>query len=128
MLQIPFIEKRRKQKEKYRGRYNISEPKKDVKKEMDEIHGRYTEIDAARDYHRFLMGESIAHTRELSYYDKRQIHNLKYFTWIEQQERELKELNDQWYDHDNYWNSSRKMAPKLDELINEFNDRVGLLK
>jgi hypothetical protein len=37
LLQIPFIEKRRKQKEEYRRRYNISESKKDVKKEEDEI-------------------------------------------------------------------------------------------
>ncbi len=37
LLQIPFIKERQKQKEEYRRRYNISESKKDVKKEMDEI-------------------------------------------------------------------------------------------
>ena len=37
LLQIPFIEKRQKQKEEYRRRYNISESKKDAKKEGDEI-------------------------------------------------------------------------------------------
>ena len=37
LLQIPFIEKRLKQKEEYNKKYNISESKKDVKKEMDEI-------------------------------------------------------------------------------------------
>ena len=37
LLQIPFIEKRRKQKEEYRGRYKINESKKDAKKEEDEI-------------------------------------------------------------------------------------------
>lgn len=37
LLQIPLIEKRRKQKEEYNKRYNISESKKDAKKEEDEI-------------------------------------------------------------------------------------------
>lgn len=37
LLQIPFIEKRRKQKEEYSKKYNISESKKDAKKEEDEI-------------------------------------------------------------------------------------------
>jgi len=37
LLQIPFIEKRRKQKEEYNKKYNISESKKDAKKEEDEI-------------------------------------------------------------------------------------------
>ena len=36
-LQIPLIEKRLKQKEEYNKKYNISESKKDVKKEWDEI-------------------------------------------------------------------------------------------
>ena len=37
ILKIPLIEKRLKQKEEYNKKYNISESKKDVKKEMDEI-------------------------------------------------------------------------------------------
>jgi len=37
ILKIPLIEMRRKQKEEYRKKYNISESKKDVKKEEDEI-------------------------------------------------------------------------------------------
>ena len=96
-------------------------------KEMDEIYGRYTEIEAAKDYHRFLMGESIAHTRELSYYDKRQIHNLKYFTWIEQQGKDLDELNDQWYDFPEYWDGIHHQIDEIDRLIEQFNERTGLL-
>ena len=37
ILKIPLIEKRLKQKEEYNKKYNISESKKDVKKEWDEI-------------------------------------------------------------------------------------------
>ena len=39
---------------------------------------------------------------KLIYYGKRQIHNMKYFTWIEEQERELSELDAQWYDFPEY--------------------------
>ncbi|MHA2156798.1 MAG: pyridoxal-5-phosphate-dependent protein subunit beta, partial [Candidatus Hodarchaeales archaeon] len=56
----------------------------------------------------------------------KRVHNLKYFTWIEQQGKTLEELNRQWYD-DSYWPSIHKMTPQLDELINQFNTKVGIL-
>lgn len=96
-------------------------------KEMDERQGRYSEIDAAKDYHRFLMGESIAHTRELGYYDKRQIHNLKYFTWIEQQGKDVGELDAQWYNFPEYWDRIHQQIDQIDRLIEQFNERTGLL-
>ncbi len=64
---------------------------------------------------------------ELSYLEKKRVHNLKYYTWIEQQARELDELNAQWYDHENYWLPMMNQADQVDELINQFNERVGLL-
>ena len=96
-------------------------------KEMTERHGPYTELEAAKAYHRYLMGESIAHMRELGYYDKRQIHNLKYFTWIEQQGKDLDELNAQWYDYPEYWSRSHQQIDAIDTLIDQFNARTGLL-
>jgi len=94
--------------------------------ELRESRGEYTEIDAAKDYEMLLV-QGIDNVLELGYYDKKRIHNLKYYTWIEQQGKELKELNAQWYDHDNYWGSVRTLAPKVDELIHQFNERVGIL-
>ena len=40
-----------------------------------------------------------AHRRmaELNYYDRKRVHNLKYYTWVEQQGRDMHELNDLWY-------------------------------
>jgi hypothetical protein len=63
----------------------------------------------------------------LTYYDKRQIHNLKYFTWIEQQGKDLDELNAQWYDFPGYWDEIHRQADEIDELIEQFNESVGLL-
>ena len=95
--------------------------------EMAAEHGPYSEGDAVRDYHRYLMGESTANLRELTYYDRRQIHNLKYFTWIEQQGRQLAELDAQWYDYPEYWERIRGQAEEIDRLIEAFNERTGLL-
>jgi len=90
-------------------------------KEMHEEHGEYKREDAAKDYDH-LMNLGIDHTLELSHYERKRIHNLKYYTWIEQQGRELEELNDQWYNYRDYWGEIHGLVPKIDELIKEFND------
>ncbi|MDT8419668.1 MAG: pyridoxal-phosphate dependent enzyme [Desulfuromonadales bacterium] len=94
--------------------------------ELEAERGAYSESDAQRDIE-LIRSIGIDHTKELSYYEKKTIHNLKYYTWIEQQGREVQELNDQWYDHDNYWYPMFDQVSEIDALINEFNDRVGLL-
>jgi len=97
-------------------------------KEMRDIDGPYSELKAARDYHQYLMAESTAYVRELNYYDRRQIHNLKYFTWVEQQGKELAELNAQWYDFPEHWERIHQQVSEIDRLIEAFNERTGLLK
>jgi cysteine synthase len=97
-------------------------------RQMREAFGPYSEIAASKDYHRYLMGENTANMRELTYYDKRHIHNLKYFTWIEQQGKELDELNAQWYDFPEYWDRIHRQVEDIDRLIDQFNERTGLMK
>jgi len=41
---------------------------------------------------------------------------------------DLDELNEQWYDYDNYWGRLHKMGPELDRMIDQFNERTGLTK
>ena len=95
-------------------------------KELWEKFGDYTRENALCDYHHYLMGITIDHLVELSYYDRKRIHNLKYFTWVEQQGRTSEELNAQWYD-DNYWTSIHGLVDQIDTLIDSFNAQVGLL-
>jgi hypothetical protein len=64
---------------------------------------------------------------ELTYPGRKRIHNLKYYTWIEQQKLNLEELNRQWYDSEHYWEAVQSLTPRIDELITQFNSRVGLL-
>ncbi|NQU34260.1 MAG: pyridoxal-phosphate dependent enzyme, partial [Bacteroidetes bacterium] len=96
-------------------------------KEENERLGEYTKTSAAVDYEGRLHGISTDHILELNYYDKKRIHNLKYFTWIEQQGKTVEELNAQWYD-ENYWKSRYAKVAEWDEEILEFNKRTGVIK
>jgi hypothetical protein len=93
-------------------------------REAREQQGEYSEKDAVRDFHRHLMGAKTDSMMELTHYDRKRIHHLKYFTWIEQQMFDLSELNRQWYDYETYWAETQKLTPKIDELITRFNDAV----
>jgi cysteine synthase len=96
-------------------------------REMHLEHGEYAEADAAADFARYLLGESTDHMLELRQGDRRRIHNLKYFTWVEQQGRTYEEILTQWDDPD-YWAAVQRQAPEIDALIDEFNARVGLVR
>jgi hypothetical protein len=87
--------------------------------------GEYTERAAAADHARWVLGQSTDHMLELRHTDRKRIHNLKYFTWVEQQGRTYEEINAQW-DQPDYWTSIQQLTPQIDELIIEFNARVGL--
>ncbi len=89
--------------------------------------GEFTTTDAAAAFAADLQGETTDHLQELSYVDKRRVHNLKYYTWVEQQGKTYEEINEQWYDPE-YWTDIQGQVGEIDELIKEFNGRVGLLK
>lgn len=95
--------------------------------ELDEQEGRYTNDRAIADYYEHMASLRTDSMEELTYQTRKRIHNLKYYTWVEQQERELNELNAQWYDY-NYWKSIHEQNIEIDALINEFNEETGVLK
>jgi cysteine synthase len=95
-------------------------------KEMHTESGAYTETNAAADFARYLQGQSTDNLLELRYTDQRRIHNLKYFTWVEQQGKTYPEIQSMWQEPD-YWTDVQKQAPQIDELITEFNAEVGLV-
>ena len=95
-------------------------------REMHEEMGAYSAKTAAADDARWLKGIGIDYLEDLTYMDRKRIHNLKYYTWVEQQGKTFDEINKQWYDR-NYWNELQEQVPEIDALIEEFNDRVGLL-
>jgi cysteine synthase len=96
---------------------------------LEEMHaesGEYTELDAAAHYARYLQGISTDNLLELSYVDQRRIHNLKYFTWVEQQGKTYEEIMAQWY-YPDYWTGVQGQVGAIDALIENFNARAGLL-
>ena len=88
--------------------------------------GEYTATKAAMAFEADLMRISTDHMLELSYYDKKRMHNLKYFTWVEQQGKSVEELDAQWYD-DDYWRRQFAQVDEWDEEIERFNEMTGLV-
>jgi len=95
------------------------------KREMHETCGEFRRENAAAIYYGALLRQRIDNMMELSYYDRLRIHNLKYFTWIEQQGRSVDELNRQWYDRE-YWINIQGLTSEIDREIEEFNREVGI--
>ncbi len=88
--------------------------------------GDFTPLNAAASFHRYLLGAETDHLKELTYADRKRIHNLKYYTWVEQQGKTYEEIQAQWYDPD-YWPSIHSHTDELDAKIEAFNRRTGLL-
>ena len=96
-------------------------------KEMHEEIGQYREIDAAVDFKHYLQGQGTDNLLDLTYQEQRRVHNLKYYTWVEQQGKTYEEIIDQWYNKD-YWTDIQSQVSEIDQLIIEFNEKVGLLE
>lgn len=95
--------------------------------EMRQEYGEYSENQAAADFARYLRGVTTDNMLELAYTDRKRVHNLKYYTWIEQQGKTYPEIQAQWYDP-NYWTELQSQVGEIDELIKAFNADVGIMK
>jgi cysteine synthase len=96
--------------------------------ELREEQGEYRPLDASADYAASLAGQKTDNMLELTWPERRRVHNLKYYTWVEQQGRTSEDLDDQWYHQEKNFLGVQKQVEQIDELINEFNERTGLLK
>lgn len=85
--------------------------------------GSFSELDAAACAARYLQGIGTDNLRELGHHDRKQLHNLKYFTWVEQQHRSPDELRRLW-DPD-FWTETFAQVDHWDRRIEDFNRRVA---
>ena len=92
-------------------------------KELREADGEYTAVNAAVDFAARLQGQKTDNLQELTYADRKRVHNLKYYTWVEQQGKTAEELNDLWYGSE--FQSVHGQAAAIDELIRAFNEEVA---
>jgi cysteine synthase A len=88
--------------------------------------GDYDRVTAEVDFERRLLGVTTDHMRELTYPDRRAIHNLKYFTWVEQQGRTVVELDALW--SPSFWRDLQDQIPEWDRAIDQFNADTGALE
>lgn len=93
--------------------------------EMKAEMGPYTSADAIADDARYLKGQAIDYMQELGYWDRKRIHNLKYYTWVEQQGRTYEEIMAQWNDPD-YWTEVQAQQKDIDALIEAFNAEANV--
>src|SRR5258706_5530312 len=84
--------------------------------EMQAELGEYSERQAAADHARWLLGASTDNMLELRYPDRRRIHNLKYYTWVEQQGKTYEEIQAMWNQPD-YWTGVQQQSDVIDALI-----------
>jgi cysteine synthase A len=92
--------------------------------EMAACSGDYSEIQAAADFAGYLQAATTDHMKELSYTDQKAIHNLKYYTWVEQQGKSVDDLNQLWNDR-TVWQKMFDQPKHWDSLIEEFNQLTG---
>lgn len=93
--------------------------------EMRQEYGSYSELDAAMHFGQYIQGVSTDHLIDLTYENRRRVHNLKYYTWVEQQGKTYQEIQNQWYQRD-YWTTVQGQVAEIDALIQEFNHEVGI--
>ncbi len=94
--------------------------------ELRQDRGPATKTGSVVNFERYLLSTSTAHIKELRFTDRKAIHNLKYFTWVEQQHKTAEELDALW--SPTFWHDLADELPRWDELINTFNRDTGVLE
>lgn len=85
--------------------------------------GAYTTLQSALDFEGVLKAQSWDNFMELTYKDKKRIHNLKYYTWVEQQGKTYEEILRQW--EPEYWHETfEENLDEIDAAITAFNART----
>jgi len=91
--------------------------------ELRTEHGAYVAKTAIADFAGPLAHQSTDAFKELTYPERKAIHNLKYYTWVEQQGKSVEELNAQW--SADYWPALFEgEVEHFDRLITAFNNQT----
>ncbi len=93
--------------------------------ELRKERGSMTKTGAVVNFERYLLATSVDYMKELRFTDRKAIHNLKYFTWVEQQHKTVEQLDALWSSY--FWQDLAARLPQWDEQIAEFNRDTGVL-
>ncbi|MGM0596156.1 MAG: pyridoxal-phosphate dependent enzyme [Myxococcota bacterium] len=94
--------------------------------EFSQDKGKYTREEALKCSEGCLRMQGFDNFEELTYWDRKKLHNLKYFTWVEQQAKDVRDLETLW--EREFWDRIFSVVPKWDKAIEEFNSKTGLVK
>jgi hypothetical protein len=95
--------------------------------ELRKERGAYRAKDAVADCAGPMAHQGVDYFKGLTYPERKAIHNLKYYTWVEQQGKTYQEIQSQWYD-ETYWSGIHRQLDEIDSLIEQFNSMTGLMK
>jgi cysteine synthase len=93
--------------------------------ELKKERGPVTKRGALVNFERYLLATTTDYVRELRFTDRKALHNLKYFTWVEQQHKTVEELDALWSPA--FWEDLAARLPQWDEKISAFNRDTGVL-
>ncbi|MEM7353187.1 MAG: pyridoxal-5-phosphate-dependent protein subunit beta [Acidobacteriota bacterium] len=94
--------------------------------ELRKERGPSTKLGSVVNFERYLLATRTAYVKELRFTDRKALHNLKYFTWVEQQHKTAEELDALWSPY--FWQDLVAQLPDWDRRITEFNRETGVLE
>ncbi len=92
-----------------------------VMKQLDEQFGKMDRAEAKSRHERIFLGQELSGIFEEDKWIRERWHNLKYYTWVEQQGKTVEELNAQ--KEQDYWIEKQKEIEKIDELLKEYREK-----
>ncbi len=92
-----------------------------VMKQLDEEFGKMDLAEAKSRYERIFLGQELSGIFEEDKWTKERWHNLKYYTWVEQQGKTVEELNAQ--KSQKYWEEKQKEVQEIDKLLKEYREK-----
>ena len=92
-----------------------------VMKQLDEQFGKMDRAEAKSRHERIFLGQELSGIFEEDKWTRERWHNLKYYTWVEQQGKTVEELNAQ--KEQDYWIEKQKEIEKIDELLKEYREK-----
>ena len=90
---------------------------------LDKQYGKMDLVEAKSRFNSIFMGVKTDWFFEGTLENRRRWHNLKYYTWIEQQGKTVEELNSQV--DQKYWEDQQKVVGETDQMILEYRKREG---
>ncbi len=92
-----------------------------VMKQLDEQFGKMDRAEAKSRYERIFLGQELSGIFEEDKWTRERWHNLKYYTWVEQQGKTVEELNAQ--KDQSYWREKQKEIEEIDRLLKEYREK-----